>query len=46
MDFMDYVTVQDIFTSSPLSRVLGSEDAEDAEVVAARPFVPRESSDT
>ena len=32
--------------SSPLSRVLGSEDTEDAEVAAARPVVPRESSGT
>ena len=31
---------------SPLSRVLGSEDTEDAEVAAARPVVPRETADT
>ena len=32
--------------SSPLSRVLGSEDTEEAEVTAARPVVPRETADT
>ena len=31
---------------SPLIRVLGSEDTEDAEVAAARPVVPRETTDT
>ena len=31
--------------SSPLSRVLGSEDTEDAEVAAARPVVSRETAD-
>ena len=30
----------------PLSRVLGSEDTEDAEVTAARPVVSRETADT
>ena len=32
--------------SSSLSRVLGREDTEDAEVAAARPVVPRETADT
>ena len=31
---------------SPLIRVLGSEDTEDAEVAAARPVVSRETADT
>ena len=32
--------------SSSLSRVLGDEDTEDAEVAAARPVVPSETADT